>query len=88
VNNRVRTYLMDADGPPVLRVILPGGVGTVEIETGLTTADGRPRVRVDVTSDTTRYGPATDGNSYAVTNGDPGPGVVFVTGEQPGQEQP
>lgn len=67
----------------VLRVLLPEGVGMVEIEPGLVTADGKPRVRVDVTSDTTRYGPASDGNSYTVTNGDPGPGVVFLTAEQP-----
>lgn len=79
--NRVRSLLLDT-AKPVLRVVLPGGIGTVEIETGLTTEDGKPRVRVDVESDTPRFGPAFDGLLYTVENGDPGPGVVFLTGEQ------
>lgn len=64
----------------VLRVLLPGRTGMVEIDPTLTRADGAPRVRVDVTSDSDRYGPADDGRSYVVENGDPGPGVVFLTG--------
>ncbi len=64
-----------------LRVLLPGGTGTVEILTHLTTADGKPRIRVDVRSDTDRYGPAVDGLSYVVETGEPGPGVVFLTGQ-------
>ena len=65
-----------------VRILLPGCVGVVEIESGLATADGRPRIRVDVISDTPRFGPADDGLSYTVENGDPGPGVVFLTGER------
>lgn len=76
--NRVRSVLLDTERP-VFRIVLPGGIGTVEIETGLSTEDGKPRVRVDVESDTFRFGPASDGRSYVVENGDPG--VVFLTGQ-------
>lgn len=68
--------------PGTLRILLPGRTGTIEIDTELHRADGTPRVRVDVQSDTPRYGPADDGLSYTVENGDPGPGVVFLTGER------
>jgi hypothetical protein len=64
-----------------MRVVIEG-IGVVDIDRGLTTADGKPRVRVDVISDFDRYGPAPDGRQYVVENGEPGPGVVFVTGEQ------
>lgn len=63
-----------------LRILLPEGVGTVEIITGLATDEGKPRVRVDVLSDTDRFGPADNGLNYVVKNGEPGPGVVFLTG--------
>lgn len=66
--------------PGTLRILLPGRTGTVEIDTELHRADGAPRIRVDVQSDAERYGPADDGLSYTVENGDPGPGVVFLTG--------
>jgi hypothetical protein len=66
----------------VLRILLPGRTGTVEIDPTLTRADGAPRIRVDVASDADRYGPADDGLSYEVENGDPGPGVVFLTGHR------
>lgn len=68
-----------------LRVVIEG-IGVVDIDRGLRTADGNPRVRVDVISDFTRYGPAPDGLEYVVENGNPGPGVVFVTGRQPERE--
>lgn len=68
--------------PGKVRILLPGRTGTVEINTELTDADGAPRIRVDVQSDTARYGPADDGLSYTVENGDPGPGVVFLTGQR------
>lgn len=64
----------------LVRIVLPGGIGMVDIQVGLTRSDGAPVARVDVTSDTDRYGPALDGRNYTVTNGDPGPGVVFLTG--------
>jgi hypothetical protein len=64
-----------------MRVVIEG-IGIVDIDRGLFTADGKPRVRVDVISDFDRFGPAPDGLRYVVSNGDPGPGVVFVTGEQ------
>lgn len=79
--HRVNSVIMRSDDKPVLRVILPGGAGTVEIETGLTRADGAPRIRVDVQSDTQRYGLADGMLDYVVENGDPGPGVVFLTAE-------
>lgn len=85
MSQRVHAFVMDPDGPPVLRVILPGGTGTVEIETRLTDATGAPVVRVDVHSNTDRYGPATDGREYVVKNGDPGPGTVFLVGRTPEQ---
>lgn len=75
-----RQYIMRQG--EVLRVLLPGRVGTIEIDPTLAKADGSPRVRVDVASDADRYGPADDGLAYTVENGDPGPGVVFLTGEQ------
>lgn len=64
-----------------MRVVIEG-IGVIDIDRGLRTADGKPRVRVDVISDFDRYGPAPDGLRYVVENGDPGPGVVFITGEQ------
>lgn len=64
-----------------MRVVV-AGVGQVDIER-LTNAQGQPVIRVDVISDFDRYGPAPDGLRYVVKNGDPGAGVVFVTGEQP-----
>ena len=65
-----------------LRVIIEG-VGCVDIDRQLFTADGNPRVRVDVISDFDRYGVAPDGRQYVVENADPGPGVVWVTGYRP-----
>lgn len=66
-----------------LRILLPGLSGTVEIRTDLATANGSPRMRVDVQSDQPRFGPvAEDGLTYVVENGDPGPGVVFLTGQR------
>lgn len=79
---RVSSVVMRSEDRPVLRVILPGGAGVVEIETGLTTHDGAPRVRIDVESNTDRFGVPPGGLVYAVENGDPGPGVVFLTGYQ------
>lgn len=72
--------------PGKLRILLPGRTGTIEIDTTLTRYDGAPRVRVDVTSDSDRYGPADDGKTYTVENGDPAPGVVFLTGTRPDEE--
>lgn len=66
-----------------LRILLPGRTGAIEINTELSRADGAPRIRVDVTSDAERYGPADDGMNYTVENGYPGPGVVFLTGARP-----
>lgn len=68
--------------PGKLRIVLPGGTGTVEIDTELHCADGASRVQVTVQSDTDRYGPAVDGRAYAVENDDSRPGVVFLT-QQP-----
>lgn len=66
-----------------LRVILPGGIGVIEIDTELHRADGAPRVRIDVTSDISHQDPADDGYSYIVEDGEPHhPGVVFLTGTQ------
>lgn len=70
-----------------LRVVIEG-VGIVDIDRGLITNYGKPRVRVDVISDFDRFGPAPDGLRYVVENGAPGPGVVFVTGEQPTPTEP
>lgn len=67
------------------RVVI-AGVGQVDIRRDLRTADGKPRVRVDVISDFDRFGPAPDGLRYVVENGDPGPGVVFITGYAPHPE--
>ncbi len=64
-----------------MRVVIEG-VGVVDIDRGLLTKDGEPRVRVDVISDFDRFGPAPDGLRYQVENADPGPGVVFVTGHR------
>lgn len=75
-----RVERMDHD-TRTMRVIV-AGVGQVDIER-LTNAQGQPVIRVDVISDFDRFGPAPDGRQYVVSNGDPGPGVVFVTGEQP-----
>lgn len=80
--HRVSSVIMRSDDKPVLRVVLPGGAGIVEIETGLTTSDGAPRVRVDVQSDTDWFGVPPGGLAYTVENGDPGPGVVFLTGRR------
>lgn len=71
------------DNQRTLRVIVPG-VGCVDIDRGLITADGKPRVRVDVISDFDHYGVSPmDGRRYVVENAEPGPGVVWVTGERP-----
>lgn len=67
-----------------MRIVIDG-VGIVDIDRGLTTADGNPRVRVDVVSDFDRYGLAPDGRRYTVENAEPGPGVVWVTGHRPDQ---
>jgi hypothetical protein len=66
----------------LVRVLLPNGEGTVDIMLGLETVDGRERVRVDVQSDFERYGPDRNGRRWAVENGEPGPGVVFLTVEK------
>jgi len=68
-----------------MRVVIEG-VGVIDIDRGLFTEDGNPRVRIDVLSDFDRYGVAPDGRRYEVENGDPGPGVVFVTGYVPDPE--
>jgi hypothetical protein len=47
-----------------LRIIVPGGV--VEISTGQETADGDALVRVDVVSDTPRFGPDSHGRTWKV----------------------
>jgi hypothetical protein len=64
-----------------MRIVIEG-IGCIDIDRGLRTADGKPRIRVDVISDFDRYGPAPDGLRYMVENGDPGPGVVFLTGSE------
>lgn len=69
-----------------VKIRLPERAGLVTIATHYVTADGQPRMRVDVESDTPRHGPADDGLSYTVENADPGPGVVWVTGCQPDQD--
>jgi hypothetical protein len=66
-------------GQRTLRVVIEG-VGVVDIDRGLMSSEGNPRIRVDVMSDFDRFGPAPDGRHYTVENGDPGPGVVFLTG--------
>jgi hypothetical protein len=63
----------------VTRILLPDGIGTVEITLDLTTADGRDRIRVDVSDDSKRFGPDAKGRTWTTENGDPGPGVVFLT---------
>lgn len=68
-----------------MRIVIEG-IGVVDIDRGLTTADGNPRVRVDVVSDFDRYGLAPDGRRYTVENAEPGPGVVWVTGYLPDPE--
>lgn len=69
-----------------MRVVIEG-IGVIDIDRGLTTDDGKPRVRVDVISDFDRFGPAPDGRRYVIENADPGPGVVFITGEQHEREE-
>lgn len=74
------------DDQRTLRVVVPG-VGCVDIDRGLTTADGNPRVRVDVISDFDRFGTSPrDGRRYVVENADHGPGVVYLTGHLPDPE--
>lgn len=68
-----------------MRIVIEG-IGTVDVDRGLRTKDGEPRVRVDVISDFDHYGPAPDGLRYQVENGDPGPGVVFMTGRKVSRE--
>lgn len=58
-----------------IRIIVPGGV--IEIHSGLTDQHDNPVVRVDVESDTPRFGP-TDGRDYRPFNG--GKGVVQLVG--------
>jgi hypothetical protein len=65
-----------------MRIVIEG-IGVIDIDRGLHTSDGKPRVRVDVISDFDRFGPSPDGLAYSVENGHPGPGVVFLTGQQP-----
>lgn len=81
-----RTYPDSAHHMPfsqrTLRVVV-AGVGVVDIQRDLFTADGNPRIRVDVVSDFDQYGLAPDGRRYVVENADPGPGVVWVTGYLP-----
>jgi hypothetical protein len=78
------TTIMARKSDRLIRVVLPG-IGAVDIETGLTDSAGRPVIRVDVQSDAGRgrlaYGLNPEGIPYAVENGEPGPGVVFLTGE-------
>lgn len=69
-----------------IKIRLPGRAGLVTVTTHLATEDGHPRMRVDVESDSERYGPADNGLIYTVENGDPGPGVVFLTGEPVSRE--
>jgi hypothetical protein len=66
-----------------VRVILPDGAGTVEIDTSLTEQPGgNPRHRIDVVSDQPKYGRiARDGRTYVAEN--QRPGVVFLTGRPP-----
>jgi hypothetical protein len=78
MTNDYRQYRMRRGS---LRVILPDGIGVVEIDTESRREDGAPRVRVDVMSDITYQDPAADGYSYTVEDGQPHhPGVVFLTG--------
>jgi hypothetical protein len=68
-------------GISLTRVILPRGIGVVEIMTDLVEgATGDPAIRVDVISDAARYGPAADGRYYEVIDRKPGPGVVALIG--------
>lgn len=66
-------------GENFVRVLLPNNEGTVEIRMGLETASGHGRIRVDVQADSEQYGPDSNGCTWEVENGDPGPGVVFLT---------
>jgi hypothetical protein len=61
------------------RVIVPGG--TVEISVDLADSDGNPVVRVDVVSDTPRFGPDKEGRLWEPVNG--APGVVRLVGTKP-----
>lgn len=70
-------------GDAFVRVVLPDGIGAVEIRTDLHDAEGHPRVRVDVVSDTATYGPDRHGRSWAPDNSSPG--VVFLTGFKAGE---
>jgi hypothetical protein len=64
-----------------IRIILPNGIGTIEITAGLRSGSGDPQIRVDVES-----GAARDGRFYQVRNGEPVPGVVFLTGRRLGDQ--
>jgi hypothetical protein len=70
----------------LVRIVLPDGVGMVEIQTGIHIGDD-PRIRVDVTSDQPRYGAtAKDGRAYRVENSQAAEGVVYLTGFEPEPE--
>jgi hypothetical protein len=66
----------------LVRVLLPNGEGAVDIVLGLTKDDGQECIRVDVASDSERYGPDRHGRTWAVENGNPGPGVVFLIAQK------
>lgn len=69
-----------------IEVRLPHRAGLVTINTDALHPGSGTRMRVDIESGTPRFGPADDGLRYTVENGDPGPGVVFLTGQK--EEQP
>lgn len=67
----------------LVRIVLPDGIGAVEVQTGLYVGD-TPRIRVDVTSDQPRYGEtARDGLVYRVTNNQDYDGIVYLDGHEP-----
>lgn len=70
----------------LVRIVLPDGIGMIEIQTGLHIGE-TPRVRVDVTSDQPRYGEAArDGLTYRVTNNPEHDGIVYLDGHEVSRE--
>lgn len=70
----------------LVRIVLPDGIGMVEIQTGLHIGD-TPRIRVGVTSDQPRYGEtARDGLTYRVSNAYDHDGIVYLDGHEVSRE--
>lgn len=74
------TTVVARESDKFIRVVLPDGIGMVEIRTDYRDAEGRPRVRVDVASDTDKHGPDRRGRNWTIESGEPG--VVFLAADR------